>query len=238
MTHLETMDPHQAFAELGRIRLADIDIDALLNKIAQLAKSTIPGADEVSVTLLHGDSPQTAAFTGELARALDEKQYQRGYGPCLDAADTTTTQLVPDTTSEQRWPDWAADAEKADAYSSLSIGLPVHEHVTGALNIYATVPDAFDDDAVAIAQTFAGFAAVGLANAHLYETQATLAGHMQKAMDNRAVIEQAKGIIMGDRRCTAEQAFAILAKLSQDSNRKLRDVASALVENAHRPRQP
>jgi GAF domain-containing protein len=238
MTHLETMDPHQAFAELGRIRLADIDIDALLNKIAQLAKSTIPGADEVSVTLLHGDSPQTAAFTGELARALDEKQYERGYGPCLDAADTTTTQLVPDTSIERRWPDWAADAEKAGAYSSLSIGLPVHEHVTGALNIYATVPDAFDDDAVAIAQTFAGFAAVGLANAHLYETQATLAGHMQKAMDNRAVIEQAKGIIMGDRRCTAEQAFAILAKLSQDSNRKLRDVASALVENAHRPRQP
>ena len=53
-------------------------------------------------------------------------------------------------------------------------------------------------------------------------------------MDNRAVIEQAKGIIMGDRRCTPDQAFAILAKLSQDTNRKLRDVASALVENAHR----
>jgi GAF domain-containing protein len=165
MTHVEHLDPHEAFAELGRIRLADVDIDNLLDKIAQLAKRTIPGAGEVSVTLLHGNTPQTAAFTGELALALDEKQYERGYGPCLDAAETTTTQLVPDTRTEQRWPGWAGDAEKAGAHSSLSVGLPVHEHVTGALNVYATTPNAFDDDAIAIAiaQTFAGFAAVGRA---------------------------------------------------------------------------
>ncbi|MBQ0991040.1 GAF and ANTAR domain-containing protein [Micromonospora sp. H61] len=233
------MDPHEAFAELGRIRLADVDIDTLLDKIAQLAKRTIPGASEVSVTLLHDNKPQTAAFTGALALALalDEKQYERGYGPCLQAAESTSSLIVPDTGSEQRWPGWAETAAQAGAHSSLSVGLPVHEHVTGALNIYATTPNAFDDDAIAIAQTFAGFAAVGLANAHLYETQATLAGHMQKAMENRAVIEQAKGIIMGERRCTPEQAFAILSKLSQDSNRKVRDVASAVVENARRPQR-
>ncbi|MFE9192945.1 GAF and ANTAR domain-containing protein [Micromonospora sp. NPDC007208] len=235
MTHVEPMDPHQAFAELGRIRLADVDLDALLDRIAELAKRTIPGASEVSVTLLHGNKPQTAAFTGELARVLDEKQYERGYGPCLQAAESTSSLMVPDTGSEQRWPGWAHAAAQAGAHSSLSVGLPVHEHVTGALNIYATTPNAFDDDAIAIAQTFAGFAAVGLANAHLYETQATLAGHMQKAMESRAVIEQAKGIIMGERRCTPEQAFAILSKLSQDANRKVRDVASAIVENARRP---
>jgi AmiR/NasT family two-component response regulator len=108
----------------------------------------------------------------------------------------------------------------------------VHEQVTGALNIYATKPHAFDDDAIALAQTFAGFAAVGLANAHLYRTRATLAGHMQKAMESRAVIEQAKGIIMGERRCTPDEAFAILGKVSQDSNRRLRDVAAALVAQA------
>ncbi|MEV6489372.1 GAF and ANTAR domain-containing protein [Actinoplanes sp. NPDC051633] len=234
MTPVEPLDPNEAFAELGRIRLADIDIDTLLDKIAQLAKRTIPGADEVSVTLLHGNDPQTAAFTGELALALDEKQYERGYGPCLEAAGTNSSLIVPDTSSEQRWPGWARSAAKAGARSSLSVGLPVHEHVTGALNIYATTPNAFDDDAVTIAQTLAGFAAVGLANAHLYETQATLAGHMQKAMESRAVIEQAKGIIMGERRCTPEQAFAILTQLSQDANRKVRDVASTLVENAYR----
>jgi GAF domain-containing protein len=235
MTHVEAMDPREAFAELGRIRLADINIDILLDKIAQLAARSIPGATEVSLTLLHGNTPQTAAFTGELAFTLDEKQYERGYGPCMDAADTTTSLLVSDTSSEQRWPGWAATAARAGVHSSLSVGLPVHEKVTGALNIYATTPNAFDDDAITIAQTFAGFAAVALANAHLYETQATLAGHMQKAMENRAVIEQAKGIIMGQHRCTPEQAFAILTGMSQDTNRKLRDIAKTLVTKAQGP---
>ncbi|WP_083999403.1 ANTAR domain-containing protein [Actinoplanes utahensis] len=45
-------------------------------------------------------------------------------------------------------------------------------------------------------------------------------------------------IARGDRRCTAEDAFAILVKLSQDTNRKLRDVASTLVENAQRRPRP
>jgi len=112
------------------------------------------------------------------------------------------------------------------------IGLPVHETVTGGMNIYATEPEAFDDDAVVLAQTFAGYAAVGLANAHLYDSTATLAQQMQVAMESRAVIEQAKGIIMGDRHCSAEEAFQILSKLSQDTNRKLRDIAQALVDQA------
>jgi len=139
--------------------------------------------------------------------------------------------------SEKRWPQFTARAVQAGCHSSLSVGLPVHESVAGAMNIYATEPRAFDDDAVALAQTFAGYAAIALANAHLYDTQAALAHHMQTAMASRAVIEQAKGIIMGDRRCTAEQAFQILTKLSQDTNRKLRDVAQALVDRAAEPGQ-
>ena len=65
-----------------------------------------------------------------------------------------------------------------------------------------------------------------MANAHLYDSTANLAHHMQAAMESRAVIEQAKGIVMGERRCSAEEAFAILVKVSEDTNRKLRDVAA------------
>jgi GAF domain-containing protein len=178
---------------------------------------------------MRGKGPHTAAFTGDLALACDERQYERGHGPCLDAAATTATLLIDDMGQETRWPGYTAGAMDAGVHSSLSIGLPVHQSVTGALNIYATKPDAFDDDAIVLAQTFAGYAAVALANAHLYEAQATLAQHMQAAMESRAVIEQAKGIIMADRRCGPDEAFQILTELSQDTNRKLRDVATALV---------
>lgn len=228
-----TLDPSDAFAELGRIKLADTDLDAVLDKIAKLAQRAIPGADEVSVTLLRGKGAHTAAFTGDLALACDERQYERGHGPCLDAARSTASLLIDDMQQETRWPDYPPGAIDAGARSSLSIGLPVHEAVTGALNVYATKPDAFDDDAITLGQTFAGYAAVALANAHLYDTQASLAQHMQAAMENRAVIEQAKGIIMGDRHCSPDEAFQILAKMSQDTNRKLRDVATALVAGAH-----
>jgi GAF domain-containing protein len=226
------MDPNEAFAQLGRIKLSESDLNAVLNTIADLAKHTIPGANEVSVTLLRNEVPQTAAFTGDLALVMDESQYESGYGPCLEASVTSTTVSVPDMAGENRWPRWTARAVENGVNSSLSIGLPVQETVAGALNIYATKPDAFDNDAVLLAQTFSGYAAVALANAHLYDVTATLAQQLQAAMESRAVIEQAKGIIMADRRCTADEAFAILSKLSQDTNRKVRDVATSLVEEA------
>jgi GAF domain-containing protein len=233
MSDHQPLEPSDAFAELGRIKLADTDIDAVLDKIAELAQRAIPGADDVSITLMRGKGAHTAAFIGDLALACDERQYERGHGPCLDAANTAATLLIDDMQQETRWPDYTGSAVDAGAHSSLSIGLPVHEAVTGALNIYATKPDAFDDDAIMLAQTFAGYAAVALANAHLYDTQASLARHMEAAMEHRAVIEQAKGIIMGDRHCGPDEAFQILTKLSQDTNRKLRDVATALVASAY-----
>lgn len=238
MTNIEPMDPTEAFTHLGRIKLSDTTLDGVLTTIATLAKRTIPGASEVSVTLVRGTGAHTAAFTGDLARSLDESQYESGHGPCLDASAAAATMSVPDMAGETRWPRWAARACELGVNSSLSIGLPVQDTVTGALNIYATKPHAFDDDAIILGQTFAGYAAVALANAHLYDTTATLAQQMQAAMDSRAVIEQAKGIIMGDRRCTPDEAFTILARVSQDTNRKLRDVAAALVARAAQERKP
>jgi GAF domain-containing protein len=232
VTDSDPLDPTEAFAELSRIKLSDTDLNGVLNKIADLAKRTIAGADEVSVTLVQGKKAHTAVFTGEMSVRMDESQYATGHGPCLDASASGETFSVPEMAVEHRWPDWAEIAADAGVNSSLSIGLPVQETVTGALNIYSAEPKAFDDDAVILAQTFAGYAAVALANAHLYATTAALAQQMQAAMESRSVIEQAKGIIMGDRRCTPDEAFQILTKLSQDTNRKLRDVAAALVAQA------
>ncbi|MEH1101581.1 GAF and ANTAR domain-containing protein [Micromonospora sp. CPCC 205561] len=225
------LDLTDAVIRLGAIRHDESDLDTVLARIAEVAKESIPGTREVSVTLVHGTEAHTAAFTGELALRLDKWQYEQGRGPCLDAATTGSTMVVHDMATESRWPEWARAAHAAGAGSSMSIGLPIQEAVVGALNVYGAEPGAFDD-VTAAAQTFAGYAAIALANAHLYESTATLAQQMRVAMESRAVIEQAKGIIMGQRRCTAEEAFSILAKISQNSNRKLRDVAEALVRGA------
>jgi len=222
-------DPAAAFAEFGRIKLGETDLHGVLTRVAELAQRTLPGADEVSITLVRDGRPYTAAYTGEIALQLDERQYERDAGPCLQAASEKVTISVPDTASDTRWDGWAPKAAAAGVGSVLSVGLPILESVTGAVNIYGLRPHAFDDDTVQLAQRFAGYATVALANAHLHDSTTNLAQHMQAAMESRAVIEQAKGIIMGDRRCSADEAFAVLTKISQDSNRKLRDVAAALV---------
>jgi GAF domain-containing protein len=222
-------DPVAAFAELGRIKYSETDLTGVLDRVAGLARQTLPGAREVSITLVRERRPYTAAFTGEMALSLDERQYAGHEGPCLRAAAEKATVSVPDTAADTRWPAWSSQAAAAGAGSVLSVGLPILDDVDGALNIYGGQPRAFDADTVVLAQTFAGYAAVALANAHLYHSTATLTQHLQAAMESRAVIEQAKGIIMGERRCTADEAFAVLTKVSQDSNRKVRDVAAALV---------
>src|SRR5688572_12776991 len=90
----------EAIAELGRIDLASSDVEQVLAKVSELAKRTIPGAAEVSVTLVHDGGARTAAFTGPLALELDELQYDVGHGPCVDSAQAGTTALIRDMTTE------------------------------------------------------------------------------------------------------------------------------------------
>ncbi len=228
----DTLQPQGAFAELARLTLSEQSLDTVMATIAELTKQTVPGALEVSVTLVGRGSARTVAFTGQLASDLDERQYERGYGPCLASVDGGEPILINDLVADRRWPAWAADAAQRGAGSSLSIPVPVQREVMAALNIYGKAPDAFDADSVEVARTFGAYAGVALANMHLYEAQAQVAEQLQTAMQSRAVIEQAKGILMAERRCDAGQAFDILVRLSQDTNRKLRDVAQALVDRA------
>jgi GAF domain-containing protein len=224
--------PHEAFAELGRIRFGETEFAAALAKVADLARRTIPGADDVSITLVGTEGAHTAAFTGQRAMTVDEWQYQQGHGPCLAAAAANLTVTVPDLAGESRWPQWTSRAIDAGVHSSMSVGLPLRESVSGAVNVYATEPNAFDEDAVILAETFGGYAAVAMANAHLYAGRVPLARHAQEARNSRAIIEQAKGVIMAERRCTAEEAFAVLAKVAEYSGRDLHDAAALLVASA------
>jgi GAF domain-containing protein len=224
------MQPHQAFEEMAATPLEGISLADMMGKIARLTQAVLPGADEVSVTLIERGDPTTVAFTGPLAVALDERQYELGRGPCLDSIQAGQPVRISCTGSEKRWREWAEHAASQGCGSSLSVPVPLQREVLAALNIYSTREDAFDDASAELGITFAAYAAVTLANKHLYDAQGRVVEQLQDAMRSRAVIEQAKGIIMGERRCTSDEAFEALVSMSQDANRKLRDVAQALVD--------
>jgi ANTAR domain-containing protein len=104
-----------------------------------------------------------------------------------------------------------------------------NEQVTGALNIYAREPHAFDEDSRTAATRFAPYAAVAGGNLHAYRSARDLADNLQIALDTRGVIDQAKGILMQRHKLTADQAFQLLVRASMKTNRKLRAVADDLV---------
>jgi GAF domain-containing protein len=226
----EPLDTRAAIAELGRLPFADTSMDAMLLRIAELAKQVTPGVAEASVTLVSDHKATTASFTGQLALDLDESQYSRGQGPCLEAAVGQEIQEISDAREETRWPGHARECVARGSLSSLSVPVPVRESVHGALNLYATEAQVFSDEARDVAAEFASYAAIAVQNRHLYESTRELAEHLDTAMRTRAVIEQAKGILMSQRHCDAAEAFNMLAAASQRSNRKLRDIAQALVD--------
>jgi GAF domain-containing protein len=225
-------DPADALARLAAINFARSDMDEVLLTIARLACEVVTPAREVSITLLSQDKATTAAFTGDLAIAMDEQQYEQGYGPCLDACISGEMLAVTDTTSEPRWPSFARRAAELGLFSSLSVPMPIQDVMTGAMNFYAVTPRAFDDAAAGAATTFAEHAAVAVTNARSYESAATLIERMRLAARSRSSIEQAKGVLIGRYGSSSEQALNILILAARESDRRLGDVAGALVAAA------
>lgn len=224
-------DPFDALERLGRLSLRELSMENLLQTVADLTKSVMPGNPEASVSLLVKDRPTTVVSTGELATDLDETQYDRGHGPCLHAARTGEVTEIPDTRVEDRWPDYTPRAVERGNLSSLSIPLAIDpdQQVTGALNIYARRPEAFDEASRSVAARFGPFAAVATGNLYAYQSARDLADNLQSALESRAVIDQAKGILIERYKLTPDAAFQLLARASMTTNRKLRDVADDLV---------
>ncbi|MGY1725115.1 ANTAR domain-containing protein [Blastococcus sp. SYSU DS0533] len=220
-----------ALEQLGRLSLRELSMDTLLQTVADLARSVMPGNPDASVLLLVRDRPTTVVSTGQLAVDLDETQYQRGHGPCLHAARTGQLTEIPDTRTDTRWPDYTRRAAEHGNLSSLSIPLLIDSdaQVTGALNIYARSTHAFDEASRSAATRFGPYAAVAAGNLHAYQHARDMADNLQAALESRAVIDQAKGVLMERHKLTADQAFQLLARASMHSNRKVRDIADHLV---------
>lgn len=220
--------------ELSRIPFGTQSLAEVLRRTTELAVAAVPGADEVSITLLdENDHARTVAFSGDLATVLDERQYADGYGPCLDAAQSGDTLRIDDTASSEHYPGFAATALRAGVHSTLAIGMPLPYEGLAALNVYTRTPGSpLHGDALAALRTFADHAAVTIANAALLSSRSRTVEQLTSAMRTRAVIEQAKGVVATMCACSPEDAFEFLRKRSQTLNRKVHVIAAEVVDDA------
>ena len=219
--------------ELSRIVLVDRTLTDVLTDVTAIAARGIPGAEATSITLLRAEKAFTVAHFGEMALAADELQYEHGYGPCMDAGRGGVLLRVDDMHTEQRWPDYVAHVvTTTEVRSSLSVPLPYQGSSIGALNIYSSRTAAFaSPESLRAGTDVAEVIAVVVANADAHAQLFDQARNMRLAMESRAVIEQAKGVLMAQRHVDAEQAFEILREASQRYNRKLRDIAHGIVDS-------
>jgi len=223
--------------ELNRVVLVDRTLSDVLDEIVAIAAKGIPGAESTSITLLRGDEAFTAAHAGEMSLAADELQYDRGYGPCMDAGRGNVVLRVDDMAEETRWPDYSKKVQEVGVRSSLSVPLPYQGASIGALNNYSSQVAAFaSPEALQAGVEVAEAVAVAVVNADAHARVVDQAHNMRLAMNSRAVIEQAKGVLMAQRGVDAEQAFDMLREASQRYNRKLRDIATGIVESTQRAR--
>jgi GAF domain-containing protein len=229
----------QWLRELGKVVLVDRTLTDVLTDITRIAAQGIPGAEATSITLIRNETPFTAAHHGEMALAADELQYEHGYGPCVDAGRGGVLLRVDDMRTEERWPDYVQHLLRTTpVLSSLSVPLPYQGSAIGALNNYSTQSAAFaTPESIAAGLEVAEYVAIAVANADAHWQLGEQARNMRLAMESRAVIEQAKGVLMAQRKVDADVAFEILREASQRYNRKLRDIAVGIVESVSaRPR--
>jgi GAF domain-containing protein len=211
--------------------------EPLSDALQHVAESAVTAlhVDMAGLTLLFPDGrARTAVCTSEIAKKVDQAQYDADRGPCLEAFRTKRQIRVDDTSTDDRWPAFATAAQEHGVRSSLSLPLVVAGDGIGALNLYSRQSNQFSDEDGEDAQVFGDQGAVALANAQAYWEQAALAENLTTALASRATIEQAKGVIMATAGCDPDEAFARLRQQSQYENRKLRDVATEIVRNQGR----
>src|ERR1700712_5202987 len=144
---------------LAGVVLGGRGLPEVLTEITGIARRAVPGSEASSITLIRGETAFTAAFDGQMAMDADELQYQRGYGPCVDAGRAGQIFLVEDMCNENRWPDYARHVAKQGVRSSLAVPLPFQGVTIGALNNYSTTPGAFGNSDVAAGQEIAAWVA-------------------------------------------------------------------------------
>lgn len=218
-------------AELSQFFVGDRTMTDTVRRIAELAVSSINGAAYAGVTMLVDGTVQTGVFTDPSSPEVDQAQYDAGEGPCLDAFRTGEIYRIGSTAEEGRWPAFRAACRAHGIASTASFPIVIDEVRHGALNLYATVPDAFGGDEIHLGRSFAAQAGVVMAYARSYWNAKTASEHLEAALVHRAEIEQAKGIIIGATGATPAAAFEVLVRQSQHENRKVRDVATDLVNS-------
>jgi GAF domain-containing protein len=222
-------DTSPDLAELQNALLGSNSIEEFLHELAVLAARLVRSGLSCGMTIGPRGRPVTMACSDPEAARVDKVQYELNDGPCLHAIRSARLVRIDDMAGQQRWPRFEKMAVAHGIRSCLALPLVTEGKSVGALSLYAREAAAFGSTEVLRAQTFAKNASGAVALALRLASYAALTEQLRSSLASRTVIDQALGVIMAQERCSQARAFAILRAASQNTNVKLRDIASAIV---------
>jgi putative methionine-R-sulfoxide reductase with GAF domain len=205
------------------------DRGSTLKRLVTTAVDRVPNASWASVSVLRSGTFTTGASTNEEASRADSLQYQIGSGPCVDAVLQDSVYVTSDVASDPRWVAWGQRAAAEVGVRSVlaqRLHLLEGEDIIAGLNIYSDQPGAFDEHAVGMGLVLATHAALALSR-QMAEDRAE---NLMRALKSNREIGVAMGILMQQHHLTRDQAFDVLRVASQDSNRKLADIAADVAD--------
>lgn len=225
----------EAISSLRQILAAEEELDDVLARVAKTAGQAIPDADAVTVTVIDGDQFRTAAYTDERALTIDRVQYELNLGPGVDCARTRRPVRTEFNGDSARWSEFSKAAQQNGVRACLSVPLlvgdPHDQELVGSLNVYSYTATAFDPFDEGLMRLFTEAAGAAITNARRWQQSRSTIAQLERALTSRAVIDQAKGMLMALHGCTADEAFDLLVNQSQHRNIKVHDVAKQLVES-------
>jgi GAF domain-containing protein len=215
---------------LGSLLYPESALGEQLDHVLALTAQTVPGSAAASVAVLgRYGGYVTAAASNDPARRLDAAQFELGAGPCVDALTTGREHLVADAADEDRWPGFVRLLRDHGLGSAVSMPLRAGDEVLGALTVFGGGPGGLHGHDLEAARQLAVPAAVTLANGMARRRIEVLTGQLQRVLDERALIEQAKGVLAAREGCHPDDAVGLLSRRARDGGREVVDVAREVV---------
>jgi hypothetical protein len=201
-----------------------------LNRLAELAVREVPGCCGAAAILLRDRELVGLASTHPDLAELTDFQLRTGHGPIVEAMRERKPVACADTLRDTRWPEYAGEALYRGVRSTVAL---VHEFppMSVVLSLVSVRPNAIKSEQVPLAETLAAFGGTVLANASAFGDAQREAVQLRNAVESRAVVDQAKGILMHALGCSATDALERMRRVSQTQHVKVTDVAKQVVES-------
>ena len=232
-TESREMQLARTFVTLTDILVADYDIVDVLQTLVEQTSSIFDAAD---AGILLPDSTGTlevVASTSERSHLISLLQLRADEGPCLDAYLSGQIVSVEDIAATYaRWPSFATAAGEVDYQSMYAIPMRLRDETIGSLNLFSDRAGPLPSADTTIAKALADVATISILQARALRESDIAREQLQRALDSRVLVEQAKGVLAHLLRIGMDEAFAVLRNRARDSRRRLSVVAQEVIDSA------